>query len=229
VLLGVSPGCLGAFAVVTLYSHRMVSFGALVATLIATSGDEAFVLLALFPRTAVLLTAGLAVLGWVVGVATDRFLPERAVPDAHRFELHAADDGPRLPLTHHFLEEHLWRHVVLQHVPRVFAWTTGALLVTQGVVSLWPGSSTSGATGWAVLAGAAVLGLVPESGPHLLFVTLFDEGLVPLSTLAASSVVQDGHGALPLLAHSRGDFVKAKAINLLVGLMVGAAMRALGY
>ena len=37
--LGVVPGCLGAFTVVSLYSHRMVSFGALVAAMIATSGD----------------------------------------------------------------------------------------------------------------------------------------------------------------------------------------------
>jgi len=38
-VLGVIPGCLGAFTVVSLYSHRTVSFGALVAAMIATSGD----------------------------------------------------------------------------------------------------------------------------------------------------------------------------------------------
>ena len=41
--LGATPGCLGAFTVVSLYSHRAVSFGALVAAMVATSGDEAFV------------------------------------------------------------------------------------------------------------------------------------------------------------------------------------------
>jgi hypothetical protein len=44
----------------------------------------------------------------------------------------------------------------------------------------------------------------------------------------ASSIVQDGHGTLPLLAHSRSAFFKVKAINLAVGLAVGAAMMALG-
>jgi hypothetical protein len=38
--LGAIPGCLGAYAVVALYAHRKVTLGALVATMIATSGDE---------------------------------------------------------------------------------------------------------------------------------------------------------------------------------------------
>jgi len=55
--LGALPGCLGAFTVVTLYSHGIVSFGALVATMVTTSGDEAFVMLALMPKTAILITS----------------------------------------------------------------------------------------------------------------------------------------------------------------------------
>ncbi len=51
--LGVVPGCLGAFTVVSLYSHRAMSFGALVAAMIATSGDEAFVMFSMFPLQAV--------------------------------------------------------------------------------------------------------------------------------------------------------------------------------
>lgn len=41
-LLGAVPGCLGGFAVVSLYTHGMISFGALLAMMIAFSGDEAF-------------------------------------------------------------------------------------------------------------------------------------------------------------------------------------------
>ena len=62
----------------------------------------------------------------------------------------------------------------------------------------------------------------------LVFVTLYEKGLVPLSTLVTSSIVQDGHGMLPLLAHSRSDFVRVKAINLAVGLVVGTVMMLLG-
>jgi hypothetical protein len=287
VLLGATPGCLGAFAVVALYSHRMVSFGALVAAMIATSGDEAFVMLALFPGTAVGLMAGLALVGWAAGVATDLLLPVPSRAAEHEFELHEADDcqcfpGARvldqlrepsvargslafatlifitalasgsvgapssvwlrciliglgaftlfvvLTVPEHFLQEHLWRHVVLQHVPRIFAWTAGALLLTEVAMQVWPQSAPSATTHWLVLAAASLLGLIPESGPHLLFVTLFEQGLVPFSTLVASSIVQDGHGTLPLLAYSRSDFLELKAINLVVGLAVGAALMALG-
>jgi hypothetical protein len=129
----------------------------------------------------------------------------------------------------HFLEEHLWRHTVLQHVPRVLAWTAGALVVIAVGQELWPGGSFSRGAQWLGLATASLLGLIPESGPHLLFVSLYDRGLVPLGTLVASSIVQDGHGMLPLLAHSRADFLKVKAINLAVGLLIGAAMMALGW
>jgi hypothetical protein len=133
-----------------------------------------------------------------------------------------------LTVPDHFLEQHLWRHVVLQHAPRVFAWTACALLLTEIAVQVWPEATPSATTHWIVLAAASLLGLIPESGPHLLFVTLFAQEVVPLSTLVASSIVQDGHGTLPLLAYSRSDFLKLKAINLAVGLAAGAAMMALG-
>ena len=38
---GSTPGCLGAFMNVSLYVHGMISFGAIVGGMIATSGDEA--------------------------------------------------------------------------------------------------------------------------------------------------------------------------------------------
>ena len=49
VILGIIPGCLGAYTVVSLYTHGVVSFGSLVAAMIATSGDEAYIMLSLFP------------------------------------------------------------------------------------------------------------------------------------------------------------------------------------
>ena len=61
--LGALPGCLGSMIVVTFYTHRIVSFGALMACMIATTGDESFVMLALFPGKALLLFAGLLLLG----------------------------------------------------------------------------------------------------------------------------------------------------------------------
>ncbi len=71
VLLGATPGCLGAFTVVALYSHRLVPLGAVVGAMIATSGDESFVMLALFPSTALWLTLGLAAVGLVMAPVID--------------------------------------------------------------------------------------------------------------------------------------------------------------
>ena len=53
--LGSTPGCLGAFMNVSLYVHGIIGFGAIVGGMIATSGDEAFVMLAQFPGTALAL------------------------------------------------------------------------------------------------------------------------------------------------------------------------------
>ena len=73
----------------------------------------------------------------------------------------------------------------------------------------------------ATLCMAARLGIPPESGPHFVFVTLYAEGWPPFSVLVTSSIVQDGHGMLPLLAVSRMEFFKVKAVNLAAGMVPG--------
>ena len=69
-LLGATPGCGGAVVVVAAYSSGNVGFGAVVATLTATMGDAAFLLIAIRPDAAfvvlpVSLTVGIAA-GWIV-------------------------------------------------------------------------------------------------------------------------------------------------------------------
>ncbi len=282
-VLGAIPGCLGAFTNVTFYMHGVLSFGALVAGMIATSGDEAFVMFALFPGKAAVLIGVLLVVGFVTGALTDRLSgvdaaelakkcsrleiheEHRAVlfhPDEIRsqlrkcslprgillvvlalfvFALLSGEVGPdewnwvRVTLLlvslaglfvaatvpEHFLEEHLWNHVAREHLPRIVLWTFGALLVITFATHHLHVENWIRYSPLAVLLIACLVGLVPQSGPHLVFVTLFAQGLIPFSVLLASSIVQDGHGMLPLLAHSRKDFVKVKTINLAVGLAVG--------
>ena len=70
-LLGSVPGCMGGFATVSLYTHRIFSFGALVAMMIASSGDEAFIMLAMFPHKALILFAVLFVIAIAAGYITD--------------------------------------------------------------------------------------------------------------------------------------------------------------
>ncbi|MGH1367046.1 MAG: putative manganese transporter [Maritimibacter sp.] len=69
-LLGATPGCGGAVVVVAAYSSGNVGFGAVVATLTATMGDAAFLLIATRPDAAVVvlpLSMAVGILaGWIV-------------------------------------------------------------------------------------------------------------------------------------------------------------------
>ena len=284
-LLGATPGCLGAFAAVTLYSHRVFSLGAVVAAMIATSGDESFVMLSMIPERAVVIFFILFLIGVFAGFLTDTLIGDKAVSRSgcqQEFELHEKDVchcfpwgrikeqwahcsmargvltvtlvlflfgiitgklGPpvwnwiRITLLlvsgaalfivstapEHFLEEHLWKHIAKIHVPRVFLWTFGALFLMHILIDQFHLEGWMKQNQLILLASACMVGLIPESGPHLIFLTLYSQNAVPFSILLASSVVQDGHGMLPMLAESRLDFLKIKGINFFAGVCVGLA------
>lgn len=48
-------------------------------------------------------------------------------------------------------------------------------------------------------------------------------GLIPFSAIFASSIIQDGHGMLPLLSYTVRDSILIKLFNLAFGLTIGAA------
>ena len=357
-LLGLVPGCIGGFAAVSLFTHKLLSFGALTAMMIASSGDEAFVMLATMPLKALLLFAILGALAIVTGLVCDRYLFKEQnfafCPDGYEihkehdssiaspFRLSSYKDALRRPsrerllllagialfvvallsgfaghdhaghdhavhqeaalhqevalheeamlhqeaahnhelheeaahnhalhghATHqeslqeiieerhlstftlhlldeewmnclfaimsivtllftatakeHFIKEHLWHHVIKRHLLSIFLWTLGGLAVCKiGVQYLNIEEWVSSNMIFVILPGVAV-GIIPESGPHLVFVTLYLNGIVPFSVLLANSISQDGHTALPLLASSRKTFLKAKAVNIIIGAVVG--------
>lgn len=70
-VLGALPGCGGAIIVVTRYVEGKLSFGALVAVLIATMGDAAFLLLAKMPSQALLIYGISMLTGIVFGYLVD--------------------------------------------------------------------------------------------------------------------------------------------------------------
>jgi len=287
-LLGITPGCLGAFTVVSLYTHRLIGFAGLVTVMIATSGDEAFVMFSLFPGKALILQGVLLVIAVGSGWLVHRFVPDKDAAIPHGFEVHEADichcfsrssiipqlkklsfertvlllgtflflfllllgavgtlgwDWKKitflvgagfllfvfLTVPEHFLKEHLYRHVVKKHLLRLFLWTWGAFMALYLIRSNLSLTHLLENNLYMVLLIAVLIGLVPESGPHLIFVTLFSEGLLPFSILLANSIVQDGHGILPLLAESRKDFLKVKAINMGIGLITGGAFLLAGW
>ena len=360
-LLGSIPGCMGGFATVSLYTHRMLSFGALVAMMIASSGDESFIMLAMIPEQALVLFVILFVIAIFTGYVTDLIWDRRHKKSCDKHEHHecgaevSCSDGysihhedvssrpedlldmtsachsersasavKRSPERHygwkritmfvglaifiaalasgnlghdhnahasqtghihteacehshdhshhhghnhnhhhndaqvskgsfqinllsedwmnvlfavlslivlavlllgsdHFVEDHLWKHIIVKHLPTIFAWTFGVLLVL-GIslqyieIDKWISDNTA-----LMIILATLIGIIPESGPHMIFVTLFAAGAVPFPVLLASSISQDGHASIPLLAESKKSFAVAKLINCAVALAAGFA------
>jgi len=297
--LGSTPGCLGAFMNVSLYVHGMISFGAIVGGMIATSGDEAFVMLAQFPGTALALFGMLFVLGiafaWlsdkiilIFGISTcescidvycEECLPGKAVREKihdifrptnfienfqslsfNRFLLlvlitsflilfatgtlgSPTWDWKRITFIslslctlfiimicpEHYLEHHIWGHIIKKHLSRIFLWTFGALVFVHWGMAFWNlNSFIHNHMLWVLVIGA-LIGIIPESGPHLIFVMMYAQGIVPFSVLLTTSFVQDGHGMLPLLSYSLKDSVLIKVFNLIFGLLVGGVLFAMGF
>ena len=226
-LIGTVPGCIGGFTNVSLYMHGLITCGALGGSVIAVSGDEAFVMLAMFPKEAVLLFGILFVVGvlggWVIDGAVKKF-HIRTCENCGDMTTHSSERSAA-----HYFKVHFYKHIVKKHLWKTALWTFGALAVVEvGLHYLHLEEFTSQYKIAFLLLGALV-GLIPESGPHLIFVTLFAQGLIPFSVLLTSSIVQDGHGMLPMLSFSLGDSAKLKLFNLAIGLTVGSAFFAAGY
>lgn len=299
-LLGLIPGCVGSFAVVSMFTHQVVGFGALVANMIASSGDEAFFMLSMFPKQALLLNAIVFVVAIIVGVIVSYTIKRQVFTikgDPHLvihtteeeehsvslkkaikqlrnisfpravllmglllfifgiitgqfehggFELgHGAESHGHeesgwhweellfvlvslgalfliLVVKEHFLEEHIWEHIIKKHFLKIFLWTFGALLVIHFMMEYIDLEQWMKSNLYVLLILAVVVGIIPESGPNLVFVMFYFNGAIPFSILLANSIVQDGHGALPLLAESKKSFLLMKLINMIVAFIVGA-------
>lgn len=306
-LLGLIPGCVGSFAVVSLYTHHVMSFGALVANMIASSGDESFVMFSLFPSTALKLNIIVFVLAIVTGIIVNFFIKKSFIPiqtKAHLVVHQQENETPLLDLknivselksislpraalifgllififgiitgqfehagldissfgahtTHseggfhleeilfllisiialflivivkeHFLEEHLWDHIIKKHFLKIFLWTFGALLAIHFLMLYVDPKEWIDENKYIILALAVLIGVIPESGPHLAIVVFFYNGAMPFSILLANSIVQDGHGAIPLLAESKKSFFLMKFINMAVAFLVGLAGIGVGF
>jgi len=268
--LGSTPGCLGAFMNVSIYIHGMISFGAIVGGMIATSGDEAFVMLTQFPRVALALFALLFVAGILCAGISDKVIKILGVVPCEAClqsqcehclsNVDAAESvsflilvalgiiGPSawdwkritfiglslsslyiaMVVSEHYLHDHIWNHILKRHLFQVFLWSFGALLFVHVGLAFWNLEVFIHAHMVWVLVIGALLGIVPESGPHLIFVMMYAQGLIPFSVLFTTSFVQDGHGMLPLLSYSIKDCLLIKAFNLVFGLAIGGGLLALG-
>ncbi len=69
--LGLTPGCGGAIFVMPLFPRGVVSFGTVIATLLATMGDSAFVLISVMPKQWFLVSIISFIVAVAVGYAVD--------------------------------------------------------------------------------------------------------------------------------------------------------------
>lgn len=282
-LLGFLPGCLGVYIVVSLYVHRLFSFAALVTVMIATSGDEAFVMLSVMPKTALLIFGLLAAIAIIAGFIVQFFMKDKTfMKDKNKhFQIHTYDPHCSIfdkslfisqfkkiaferalllfgsftflvllisgdlglvvwswekiiflivtiislvmfiTVPDHFLQKHLWGHVIKKHFLKIFLWTFGAFLIIHLLIPYLDLGAWLETKLLYILLVAVIIGIIPESGPHIIFIFLYLDNLIPFSILLANSIVQDGHGALPLLAESRKSFILMKTVNLFFGFAVG--------
>ncbi len=237
-LLGAIPGCAGGFAVVSMFTHDLLSFGALISGMVATFGDEAFFLFVQNPKWGVILTAilfGIAVVSGLLFMLISKKWKFTLEP--HNFDIHQdvdndhqASEEKNAGFKHkiiHFFKEHFWHHVVKQHLLRVFLWSFGVLLLLMIIGLFVDVEQMLQAKQWAkyaLLLLAVVVGFIPESGPNLIFIAMFLNGTIPFGILLANSISQNGHAGLPLLAQSRKNFFIVKGITLALGLLVGAIL-----
>jgi len=226
-LLGAIPGCVDAFFIVSLYVHGIVGFGALTAVMLSTAGDEAYVMLSMVPGPALIIFAVCALLGVVGGFLADKIVRRINLKTCQPCEIEIHVE--KVLTAKHFFKEHFLRHIVRKHLPKLFLWiflTLVAIGILEQHFDL--GGLVLSLPPWLLIILAALIGIVPESGPHLIFVILFSRGLIPFSVLLVNTLSQDGHGLLPLLSYSVKDTVYVQIFTTLFALAVGIIIFFLG-
>ncbi|OYX41374.1 MAG: hypothetical protein B7Z02_15865 [Rhodobacterales bacterium 32-67-9] len=272
-LLGATPGCGGAVVVVAAYASGKVSFGAVVATLTATMGDAAFLLLATRPDTALILLPMQFAAGILTGWLIDRFVEVDYRPKGGTCEI-----APRIGALRArdlvYLAATLPGLVVgaaqiggvtidsLLGVP--VAWIALAGIFTG--LAIWAVSPVNAMTNpadgpvtrmaeetsfisvWVViaylvydyaaayagldlkalfqsvapilpLAGAAV-GFIPGCGPQVLVATLYVNGAIPFSALAANAISNDGDALFPAIALAPRAAIMATVFSTIPALII---------
>jgi hypothetical protein len=224
-LLGAVPGCVDAFLVVSLYIHGMVGFGALTAVMLSTAGDEAFIMLAMVPEAALKIFIITIILGVIGGFLADEAVKRLKIKTCEHcvIEIHEEQTGA------HFLKEHVYGHVLKKHIPRLFIWIFVPLTVVEFLIQNFDFASViSGLPVPTLIVFAALVGIIPESGPHMIFLILYSKGLIPFSVLLVSTLSQDGHGLLPLLSHTVKDTLYVQVFTTIFSLVIGIILLAIG-
>jgi hypothetical protein len=226
-LLGGIPGCVDAFFTVSLYTHGLVGFGALTAAMLSTAGDEALIMLLMAPDAALFIIVVCIILGVVGGFFADKIASAINLKTRQTcaIEVHKEDFNFA-----HFLKEHLYDHILKKHIPKMFMWIFFTLLTIDWLIAEFNFEpAILSMPRFTLIVLAALVGIIPESGSHLLFIMLYSRGMIPLSVLLVNTLSQDGHGLLPLLSHSIKDTIYVQVYTTLFSLAVGIVLFLAGF
>ncbi|MDR1792033.1 MAG: putative manganese transporter [Bacteroidales bacterium] len=123
----------------------------------------------------------------------------------------------------HFFKEHIVRHILYKHLPKIILWVFLVMLViailTQ-LIDLQYFISIQ-QSHYILLAIALLVGLIPQSGPHLIILFMYLNGWVPFSVLLANTIVQEGHGGLVLLAFDAKKYAWIKIAKFAIAAVIG--------
>jgi hypothetical protein len=294
-VLGVSPGCAGAILVMPLFARGSVSFGTVVAALVATMGDSSWVVIAHDPAFALRIHCLLFVTGMCTGYAVDALgLRPRgaavpvAVPVPAPVPMPAATVlraplGPApaafwglsgvgslvaVPVAFQLVDDPVLTALAGGVDPYVLLGVAGTLAALAVVLHarrhprvagadtslrgiLWEGARETSTVVvgvavayliWGVLravtgfdgtqlalggvAGVligACIGLIPGCAVQIAFTSLYLAGAMPLPTLVANALSQDGDALLPLIPLDRRGALLATVVTTVPGLLVGGA------
>lgn len=231
---GSIPGCVGTFAMDSLYMAGLLSFGGIIAAMIATSGDEMLMMISmvvtgkLAAAPIISLVAILFGLGIIGGYLADFVLKKYKLSFCANCDItnHKHEEFK----LKHFFKEHIYNHIIKKHIWQIFVWIFAAIFVIDLVKPLLDTSVIfAGSNMFYILIIAALVGILPISGPNVFLVIMFSQGLIPFSILLTNSIIQDGHGLLPIIGFSLDDAVKIKVFNFVFGLVIGIALLSMGF
>ncbi|MBQ4832451.1 arsenic efflux protein [Pseudoalteromonas sp. MMG010] len=296
-VLGALPGCGGAIIVVTQFTKRQASFGAVTAVLAATMGDAAFLLLATKPKEGLLIMAiGLTVgtvTGWLVNLLhQNRFLiPEKVITQESTectspFLINLSKPLWKVTLIPSFIiaiaiavnadfslitkdadlivsyfgaamgiivitvwafsnKGQTYQDItsedkkpsppskfikVIQDTHFVSAWVVASFMLFEILINVvgldlhhWFLENVY----WAPLI-ALCIGLLPGCGPQIIVTTLYIQGYIPFSALAANAISNDGDALFPAIAMAPKAAIIATIYTAIPAFIIGYGLYFVG-
>lgn len=230
---GIFPSCTTTFAMDSLYMSGYLSFGGLVAALIASIDESGYTLFSLTATgqisilLAIVFIITLFILGIIGGKLADLFsnafkLKFKTKCDIIRHEekeLHIK----------HFIKEHILDHIIKKHLWKIFIWIFITLFITGLFPEVFSAGNFKSINTLYLLFIAIIIGLIPTTGANIIFIIMFGNGLIPFSVLLTNSIVQEGHGLLPILGYSFRDAIKVKIYKAAFAIIIGTIIFSFGY